>query len=557
MRKLIYLLVFSLLYLSFYGQTFVISDDSSYTPSSTNALLEVFSQNGNKGILIPRLTSAQRTSIATNAADNGLTVYDTDTKSFWVWDGTQWVELGDKQTLSLSGNTLSILNGNSVDLSSLISGNAWTLAGNSISSGDFLGTTNNEDLVIKVNNLEKFRITTDGEVAIGGFSNPEEDLEIRSLYAGINVRSYNNSGSWYQGAELNLQTSRGSMTAPLSLNSDEYLGSLNFLGGNDGNVSGVIGAAIRSVASADWSSSKSADLRFYTANPAPASERMRITADGKVGIGTTTPAGLLDVSNTFYTQQGTIIIRPQDNTYEGGELVFLGADTNSEWHIDNLGSNLRFHHGGEEYVRITPDGKVGIGTIDPSVLFEIKGQGDQEMFRITPGSAHPLQIYVGTSIAGISNPDGVTYFEMTGDETYIFGGHVIADNDGGRDLGSSARRWRTVYATNGTINTSDARDKENISNLNYGLEQVMKLKPVSFYWKDKNIYNGRKLGFIAQDVQKVLPEVVVTGNDPEHRLGIFYSDIIPVLTKAIQEQQQEIEALKKEIENLKKTINNQ
>lgn len=130
--------------------------------------------------------------------------------------------------------------------------------------------------------------------------------------------------------------------------------------------------------------------------------------------------------------------------------------------------------------------------------------------------------------------------------------------NGNRTLGNSSFRWSTVYATNGTINTSDRRDKVNIASLNYGLNEIMQLKPVSFNWKDTP-HQGHKLGLIAQDLLEVIPEVVNTHDDvitdernptrtirvEAERLGVYYSDLIPVLIKAIQEQQATISSLNK------------
>jgi hypothetical protein len=134
------------------------------------------------------------------------------------------------------------------------------------------------------------------------------------------------------------------------------------------------------------------------------------------------------------------------------------------------------------------------------------------------------------------------------------------------DLGSAALRWDDVYATNGTIVTSDEREKKEIRDLDsYGLDAVMALRPVTYKWKDQQ--NGEtvipenlqetKIGLIAQEVQKVIPEVVVTHDwkvlseeEPNkydlvenERLGMSYHELVPVLIKAIQEQQEEIEAL--------------
>jgi hypothetical protein len=55
-----------------------------------NALLDLKSSSNDKGILIPRLTAVQRTSMSLGTSDEGLTVYDTDTRTYWLWDGTRW-----------------------------------------------------------------------------------------------------------------------------------------------------------------------------------------------------------------------------------------------------------------------------------------------------------------------------------------------------------------------------------------------------------------------------------------------------------------------------------
>jgi len=134
-------------------------------------------------------------------------------------------------------------------------------------------------------------------------------------------------------------------------------------------------------------------------------------------------------------------------------------------------------------------------------------------------------------------------------------------------LGQTANRWNTLFASNGTINTSDEREKKNIQNLNYGLTTLMQLRPVSFEWK-KDDGSGTKLGLIAQELQQVVPEVVRDWDWEEDEqgnrkkvaspiLGVYYSDLIPVLIKATQEQQLVIEQQKEEINLLKKQLQEQ
>lgn len=159
--------------------------------------------------------------------------------------------------------------------------------------------------------------------------------------------------------------------------------------------------------------------------------------------------------------------------------------------------------------------------------------------------------------------EGSGFSPMT-DETSSFG----------NTLGKTNRRWGAVYATNGVITTSDMNLKTNVQPLNYGLNEILKLKTITYNWKNYKLgktnipldKQEKKIGFSAQQLLEILPEVVQThswvpanenGDFKEvknEHLGVNYSDIIPVTVKAIQEQQTQIEELKKEIEELKLLI---
>jgi hypothetical protein len=101
--------------------------------------------------------------------------------------------------------------------------------------------------------------------------------------------------------------------------------------------------------------------------------------------------------------------------------------------------------------------------------------------------------------------------------------------------------------------TSDARLKRNIVPLKNGIEAILQLKPVSYEKKNSlssTEYNIKENGFIAQELQKVMPTLVLEATDKDKLLSVNYTGIIPVLTKAIQEQQKEIAELKKMVEQL-------
>ena len=179
-----------------------------------------------------------------------------------------------------------------------------------------------------------------------------------------------------------------------------------------------------------------------------------------------------------------------------------------------------------------------------------------------------LSILGGLNIRGglgTSNLVGTISFDIL--EGFKFGGYAILPYiDRGGNVGSSSARWNTIYASNGTINTSDVRQKQAITPITYGIKQVMNLKPISFEWKS-NPEQGRNLGFIAQVLQIVIPEVVADkdwnldqdghmNSRASEVLGVYYSDIIPVLAKAIQEQQEMIEKLKKDNQTLLQRVEN-
>src|SRR5262249_22929316 len=129
------------------------------------------------------------------------------------------------------------------------------------------------------------------------------------------------------------------------------------------------------------------------------------------------------------------------------------------------------------------------------------------------------------------------------------GGRVFPVADNTYSLGLSGNRWSVVWAANGMIQTSDARLKRGINNLSYGVRDLMRLRPVSYQWKDGSDARVH-LGLIAQEVDQVIPEVVEQGTDPNSTLGMNYPALVPVLIKAIQEQQASLDRKDGEISSL-------
>jgi hypothetical protein len=124
-------------------------------------------------------------------------------------------------------------------------------------------------------------------------------------------------------------------------------------------------------------------------------------------------------------------------------------------------------------------------------------------------------------------------------------------------LGSSSYRWTTVYATNGTINTSDARYKTNIQTIENPIDKIMGINGIRYNWNsneypDMNFDNDTHLGVLAQEVEEVLPELVFT--DENGYKSVSYEKLTPVLIEAVKEQQEEITELKARLEALERIL---
>ncbi|MFN7118864.1 MAG: tail fiber domain-containing protein [Saprospiraceae bacterium] len=188
---------------------------------------------------------------------------------------------------------------------------------------------------------------------------------------------------------------------------------------------------------------------------------------------------------------------------------------------------------------------VGFGTDTPTERIHVVGNARIEG-NLLFGSAETLSDGGNTTIACNSN------FRPSSDNL--------------RDLGTSTFRWDEVWATDGSINTSDARFKKSIKEIPYGMKEIMQLRPVRFTWNREGYEDHPRLGFIAQELLPVLKEVVRTDNyhidlatgkgewRPVEKLGVAYSEIIPVLVSGMQEQQRLIEATENENKALKEKL---
>ena len=136
-------------------------------------------------------------------------------------------------------------------------------------------------------------------------------------------------------------------------------------------------------------------------------------------------------------------------------------------------------------------------------------------------------------------------------------GSVFPSADITYGLGSGSFRFTTVYASGGVITTSDSSEKDLIL-LPYGLNEVMQVKTIMYKWKSQALLPDTDLtkhfqyyGICADQLSAIFPELVYN-EDPNVPMQLNYSELIPVVIKAIQEQNDSIQQLHTQTQKINK-----
>lgn len=115
---------------------------------------------------------------------------------------------------------------------------------------------------------------------------------------------------------------------------------------------------------------------------------------------------------------------------------------------------------------------------------------------------------------------------------------------------SSPAQHKVIYLQEmPTGGGSDIALKDNISDLPAALTKILALRPVTWQWKDKTVSGRNEYGFIAQETEEILPELVYkdTWVDGTDRKFIATKELVPYLVAATQELQAQIDELRREI----------
>ncbi|MEG0926716.1 tail fiber domain-containing protein [Chryseobacterium sp.] len=556
---------------------------NTQTPKSTLDVMVNPTGSKPEGIIAPRMTGdalRSRDLLYTtdqNAALVYVTLGDTapagktinvTSPGYYYFDAVvtnTWIKLGTGGSSTPAGPTPA----------------AWYPGGNTESSEKTLGTNNNFDLPIVTNGTEKARLTTAGFFGVGT-DTPEARFHMKGdgLFTDDMILESGTTGTPF------LHFVRPVTTA------GQFLGQFAFGRTKSETLSGV---------QARYAGGTTSILDFITSEAV----QMRLDENGFLGVGTSNPTHGIHLVSTGDNNKDNIAITTnttpaflsvKTNPSPGalGSLQFqgTGVSTSGVFGItESSGTKtaLGLNTSDTEQMRITGNGFVGVGTSTPLSRLHIEGTDSD------PGGASSNDLRL-SSYKNV--PDGPTFFITSARGTvsspsnlqtndYVgrirFLGEVGGSQSSLAEIGyhylgnGSTTSGELVFAVNNTIRatlnqagtfnvigsvqshgvtlSSDARFKTDIATIKNALPIITSLRGTTYEmnkaaFPERHFADGKQYGVIAQEIEKVLPELVITNEDGYK--SVNYQGMIPVLIEAVKEQQKIIQQLQKDMEQLKK-----
>ncbi|MDW3648230.1 MAG: tail fiber domain-containing protein [Bacteroidia bacterium] len=267
--------------------------------------------------------------------------------------------------------------------------------------------------------------------------------------------------------------------------------------------------------SASWQANDPIFMIGDGSSNAARSNSFTILKNGRTAVGYNNPVGFLNVSTALgsLSNAGNLDLT-RASILIGTTTTGMGFDANQ---IETQGSSLYLNFNSAAEVRIAEGGgNVGIG-LNPNARFEIEQSSN------TVGGGLRLNANGGTAYWDI-------FYDAALDLQFARSGVAKASID----------------RVNGAYNQlSDIRVKRDIEELGSVLDNVLKLKPSTYFYKDNQASDERSIGFIAQEVEEIFPQLVKQG---EVYKQLSYDDFAILAIKSIQEQQEIIDQQSQKLE---------
>jgi hypothetical protein len=430
--------------------------------------------------------------------------------------------------------------------------------------------------IIQIGGSDKIAIDSSGRVGIGTTS-PGVATEISSSSAGNvadTLRLNNPNSNAGSGSRISFYTPAAVFSAIDGVrDSGGSGGSIRF---NTMNTAGSLGERGR------WdtegrllvgTSTARSNIARYGADYTPATQ---IQTNETSGWGT--GLSLVNYSASGYAPVLTFGLSGS-NTAGTNTLVASGDRMGVITFNGNDGTNF------EEGARIEAqvDGTPGANDMPGRLVFSTTADGaSSPTERMRIDNAGHVTIYKDASNLARLHLNGpstrLEYSDSSGNLTFytnssprvqvVYTGGFVPVTDNSQTLGTSGQRWTAVYAVNGTIQTSDLREKTDVATSSLGADFIKQLRPVSYKFKvgenvitkdedgETDIVTPRPgerthWGFVAQEVKEVVDAagvdfggwILTVKDDPDSTQGLRYDQFIAPLTKALQEALEKIETL--------------
>lgn len=407
---------------------------------------------------------------------------------------------------------------------------------------------------------------------------------------GVEVFNITNSGGAYFAGNVGINTTtvpaKLSIALDGSFNSNSsttgsqlLLGRTNGFGEalgfrNTGATSGISGLTY----AAQIISEGNNVLEMYTVGGQPivfgtsATERMRITSGGQVLINTTTSTtgGVnhpLVVKGTSSSSQGIWVeANSNDNAIYIDHSSTVGK-IGTSYRVSGAYTPLAFETSGEERMRITSGGNVGIGTTSPSVKLQIAqtASGTTNNFtQLITSSDGGKGLYQGFDVTNRrfywrkNDSDDYSFSWQKGDGTSM----MLINSAGNVGIGTASPSYQLQLSTDSAAKptsalwtiASDERIKENINSYTKGLNELLKINPITYDYNGLGGFKKGKggVGIIAQEIAEILPDSVSSikgklNETDEEEIDILNfngHELTYILINAVKELKAEIELLK-------------